>query len=652
MPRASATEWVLLATALATAATAQDNPSELPEVVVTATRTPTRADDVTSSVSVISGEEIERRGETTTAEALRGAPGLDVTQFGTEGRSAFAAIRGAAPDQVLVLLDGVEANSPTVGQFDFANLTTDNIDRIEVLRGGGGTLYGSEAIGGVINVVTRRGEGPLHVTASGEAGRAAAHREVLGVNGAQGPFALSGTTSFSAADGFQAVNDDYRNFSTVWRADADVLPSATVRGFVRYTTARAGLPNFNVVDSRLDPDAHSRSDFFLGKGEWEHALTGALTYRASASFLRDNERFHDEEMTAGGGAEPVVVARFPSEIIGADTQLDYRWRGFALSTVGGEFKERSARVFKLQRVDEASEEVETERFNANRSSVAVFGQQQLTFLEDTLRGVGGVRYDRIDRFGDVVTWSGSGSYLVRPTRTRFRLSYAEGFRAPTFDELFEPGLGNPNLQPERSREVDVGLTQELFDGRLRLEPTYFHRRVRNLIEEIADELPGPVAGIPEGTATRNLDARLDGVEIATRLRPLRWLTLWGTYTYLHFRTPTGTLLNRPHHRGTVSAVGERSDLLRAGDHASASVVVHAVGRRDSADPFDRRAPFSPRETGGYARTDLSFLYHVSGRLAPLTLFVTLRNLFDRDYSESIGFPAPPARFLVGFRYQY
>src|SRR5215468_156071 len=161
--------------------------AELPEVVVTATRTKTEAAEVTNTVSVIPGNVINERDQSTVSDALRGSPGLDVTQFGSLGQSSFASIRGAAPDQVLVQLDGVQVNSPTVGQFDFANLTTDGIDRIEILRGGGGTLYGSEAIGGVINVLTRRGTGPLTVSAVGEGGRSATQRELLGLSGAYGP---------------------------------------------------------------------------------------------------------------------------------------------------------------------------------------------------------------------------------------------------------------------------------------------------------------------------------------------------------------------------------------------------------------------------------------------------------------------------------
>src|SRR5262245_48080641 len=248
---------VVAALLMATSALAQQVPderTELPDVVVTATRTKTRSDDVTTRVSVISDETISHRDQATVAEAMRGSPGLDIVQFGSLGQSAFASIRGAAPDQVLVLLDGVEVNTPTVGLFDFANLTTDAVDRVEILRGAGGTLYGTEAIGGVINVLTARGDGPFTLAASGEGGRAATQRELANLRGAAGRFAVNGTLSYLASDGFQ-TNDDYENFSTVWRGDADLLPTGTLTAIVRYTGSRRGLPQFNVVDDVVDPDA-------------------------------------------------------------------------------------------------------------------------------------------------------------------------------------------------------------------------------------------------------------------------------------------------------------------------------------------------------------------------------------------------------------
>ena len=648
--------WLVLGLVFVTVcrATAEDlQRMNLPDVVVTATRTETQLNETTTAVTTVSGQAIERREQTMTADALRPVPGTDITEFGSAGHSAFASIRGAAPDQVLVLIDGVKVNDPTTGQYDFANLTTENIDRIEVLRGGGGTLYGADAIGGVINILTPRGEGPFRFSLSGEGGSGGTHREVLGVNGSHGPLALSGTVSSLMTDGFLRINDDYRNFSTIWRSDVDVLPKGTLRGFLRYTNARTGLPYFNIVEGRLDPDAHSRSDFFLAKGEWSHALTDNLHYRVSTSIVRDNERYQDDQIDEeeGDEVERVVRAHFPTEILTAETQWDYLWRNMALTTVGFEFQESSAHIFKSELAEDDDGDREISTSNPNRSNVALYLQQQLWGFEDTARAVGGLRYDHYDQFGDEVTLSGSGSYLIRPTSTRLRLGYAEGFRVPTFNELFEPSLGNPQLRPEHSWEINAGFVQEFTDLPVSFESTYFYRKVHNLIEEVADQLPGAIH-IPEDEITpltRNLDARIQGVEVISQARPWPWLTLHGNYTYLDFKTPTGTLLNRPRHRGSFVATTIRNNLFASGDYGTLSLLVFAVGPRDSADPRD---DFAPEKAPGYARTDLALSYRFSGRLAPVTLHATIRNLFDNNYSESLGFRAPPLRFLVGLSYPF
>jgi len=627
-------------------ARAEEPVKQLPEVVVTATRTEMQSEDVTNSVSVVSGKEITQRDQQFVGDALRGAPGMDVTEFGAPGQTTFATIRGTNPDQVLVLMDGVDVNTPTVGQFDFANLTTDNVDHIEILRGGGGALYGSEAIGGVVNVLTQRGSGPFHLTADAEGGSADTQHERVGINGAQGPFSLAGTASYLSTDGFQPLNDDYWNFSTVWRGDLDLLPTGTLRAFVRYNESRTGLVNFDVFQDRLDPHAYARDNFFLTKGEWEHAPTDAFNYRAAISWVRDNPRYRGTQVDEGEDELETVTSHTPSEQTEVEAQANYRWPQFALSTIGMEYREQWAEL------DETGpDEDDASSIRANRSIIGVYAQEQLQLLDDTLRGVGGVRYDHYDGFGDQVTASGSASYLIRPTQTRVRVGYADGFRAPTFDELYGP-LGNPDLLPETSWEIDAGLTQDLFDGRLRFEPTYFYREVHNLIEEVTDELP-PVAGVPEEERAENFSStRMQGVELIARTQPVSWLTLSGNYTYLNFVTPTGALVNRPRHRGNLTAAGHWEDVVAKGDRVTATTLVYLVGGRDSPNPFNAEEPFSPAPISSYGRVDVALAYHFGSRLSGLALTATARNLFNRDYSESIGFPAPPANFLAGLRYEF
>ncbi len=650
----------LLLTALAAFPALAQEEGQLGEIVVTATRTRVRTEDTGVSISVLNRDQVEHSEEPLVSQSLFGAPGTDVLEFGSPGDSAFISIRGAAPDQVVVLIDGVEVNTPTVGQFDLADFTNDNVNRIEVLRSSGGTLHGSGAIGGVVNILSERGEGPFRVNANVAAGSAWTNQEQLEVVGASGPFSLRGSTSYYGSQGFLPKNDAYRNTTTAWRADFDVLPHATARAFVRYNSAKKGLANFNVADGVIDSDARRRQDFLLLKGEWEHLVADNLSYLLSMSFVRDNPRYRDDGFSPEDPKEfesPLVLVHIPSEIVGANAQANYTVGDWSVTSIGVDFKERSARAFRkfyekeIEDDGEIEYEREIENFRANRSNIGAFAQEQIQLFDSHLHAVGGVRYDKYDGFGDRFTGSASAAYRLPVLGTRLRAGFAQGFRAPTFDELYELA-GNPNLKSETSWEVTAGVTQEFWGGRARLEPTYFHRKVHNLIEEVVDQLPGPIAPPAEedeeNLLARNLDATFDGAEILGMVQPWKWMWLSANYTYLDYKTPTAELLNRPRHRGSATLGFTHTGLRRNDDRCSAAVQVFGVGRRDSANPAD---DFEVEKLAGYVRTDLHLAYNPGGTWSAFSVSAGVRNLFDKDYQQSIGFPAPPATFLIGFHYR-
>src|SRR5205823_10699091 len=227
----------------------------LPPVVVTATRTETPQQDVTTSISVITTKDIEAQHAETVLEALRNVPGVDVVQSGSRGTTTSVFIRGSESDHVLVLIDGVEVNSTTVGAFDFAHLTTENVERIEILRGAGGTLYGSQAIGGVINIITKRGQGPLEAGLSLEGGNGSTHRQALTLRGSAGRLGYSFSGARTESQGFHSVNDDYRNLAASGRLDYQVTEDAILRGIFHFVKTDQGLFNNNNFASQPDPNA-------------------------------------------------------------------------------------------------------------------------------------------------------------------------------------------------------------------------------------------------------------------------------------------------------------------------------------------------------------------------------------------------------------
>jgi vitamin B12 transporter len=612
----------------------QQQATRLSPVVVTATRTETPIAETPASVTVVTAEEIEQQQAVTVTEVLRAVPGLDFAQNGSRGTTTSVFIRGAESDQTLVLIDGVEVNSVTLGAFDFSNLTTENIDRIEVLRGGGGTLYGSQAIGGVINIITKKGEGTPTASVSAEGGNGSTHREVLTFSGGQGIVGFSGAVASIDTDGFRRFNDGYRNFSTNLRLDVMPIPTGAFRGFFRYTDAKMGLFNNKNYLSVPDLNARQLDNFLLVKGEWEHTLGNVFNYRVAGSYVRDNQRFFDEpdrfdEFGSG-------ISRIPVETVTGEIQANYYWRDLSVLTFGFEVEEKSAMV-------ESNFGGFRTRYDKSRNNFAYYLQEQLRLLNERLFMVGGFRIDDNEDFGTHVTPAGSIAYVIPWLGTKLKGGIANGFRAPNFNELFYPNFGNPDLDAELSSEWDIGFEQSVWDNFFSLEAVYFDRRVKGLIEGVVVD--------PENfifQAQNKGRADIQGVEVIPVLRPLPDLTLSGSFMFLDFVTSDGRLLRRPSERGTLHANYRRRNLLWSDDSLNLHLGLRVVGDRDDIDPLSGAA----RTNSMFATTNVAVSYSFPSTLAPLsqvTVYGKIENLFDRNYQEVLGFRSPPLNYLIGMK---
>ena len=606
--------------------------SQLEPVVVTATRAETPLKEVSTAVTVITQEDIQQQQAKTVAEALRNVPSLNVAQNGSRGTETSVFIRGASEDQTLVLIDGVEVNSVTLGKFDFANLTTENIERVEIVRGGGGTLYGSQAIGGVINIITKKGEGAPTASVSAEGGNGSTHREALSFSGSRGIVGFSGAVAYVDAGGFRPFNDGYRNFSTSLRLDASLLPQGALRGFLRYSGAEVGLFNNKNYIPVPDPNARQLDDFVLVKGEWEHAPSGAFSYRVAGAYVKDNQRFFDEP----DKFDPIdfTVARIPIEMKTGEFQGNYSWRDLSITTFGFEFEEKSADV-------RSNSNFGPSAFNKSRDNFAYYLQERLRLLHERLFLTAGFRVDDNQDFGTQVTPSWSLVYLIPRSGTKLKGGFTAGFRAPTFNELFFPNFGNPQLGPELSSEWDVGFEQNLWGQRFSVETVYFSRRVKGLIEPV---LVDPKNFIFQAQNLGRVDVQ--GVEVIPVLRLLPGLTLSGSFTFLDFATKDGHLLHRPSEQGTVRVTYQRPILRGTDDLLTFNLNLDVVGDRDDVDPL-RGFRTNPM----YARTDVAVSYTLPVNFlsfSRLTVYSKISNLFDRSYQEVLGFKSPPLNYLAGF----
>jgi vitamin B12 transporter len=647
------------------AATKKQEEQKLKPVVVTATKIEQPLAEIGTTITVVEDSQIESQKIEKVQEVLRQVPGVQVTQTGSPGAETDVSIRGASASQTLVLLDGVEVNAGATGSFDFANLTTDNLDRIEVLRGAGGSLYGSQAIGGVVQLISPEGEGAPKASLVSEGGNHASSRQVGTFSGAEGNLGYSGAVSYFSTEGYRHNNDSSDNLAGNIRLDYHLSDDTIIRGFARYFRSNVSLSNFSISNFPPiidNPTAHQRSEFMLFNGAIEHHFGEQLVATANAFFVRDQIRINEVPFAAFMGSE---VDRIPDEIRGGELNAVYTWsrrpeswaKGFR-TLVGFDFKDRWVRDFGAFVFPGFP--ASTTVFTARRQEYAGYLEQEASFLNGHILATGGFRVDGNSDFGKEVSPSWSVSIPIDKISTTLRGSYSEGFRAPSFNELDFPGFGNPNLKAETSSEYDGGFTTR-FGERASITTTYFSRRVHDLIVTVpCKTTPGSCAfGSEAGNAAR---VDVQGVEIVPQVTLIKGLTFGGHVTVLDethkdapldfakaFLTPPRPLRVAKH---TASALLQyvRSETFLPNDRVTASVNYIFVGDRDDITPAGAIANHN-----AYHRVDAVVSYALGRPLNVVRneeVFARVTNAIDRTYSEAFGFKAPPVTFLAGVKLDF
>lgn len=632
------------------AAGAQERPLET--VVVTATRIAQPIEAATTSIDVITADDIESRRADNAIEVLRDVPGVNLVQQGSPGTSASLFIRGANAEQTLTLLDGVTVNSTTLGQFNYGTLVTDNIDRIEVLRGYGGTLYGSAAVGGVVNVLTQPGSGPPSISLRGEGGNGGTQRYVMNLGGKKGIVGVSGSVGYGSSGGFQPVNDDYTNLTSTLRVDADLVERGTLRGFFRYIDAVTGLYNNLYYLSQPDPNARFSDELYLFKGEWEHQPLDAFSYRLSGYVTHETQVYTDPDPPFPGSS---IRSTTPTQINDGQAQANYYFRNIGITTAGFEFQEQLARPKYLNSA--ANGGTESQSFDASRSMYSGYLLQQILLLDERLIGTGGFRVDAYEGFGEEVSPSFTAGYRhdwddTERWSTHIKGSYAEGFRAPTFNELYFPNYGNPNLDAETSSEWDGGAEQNIWGPAVTVSGTYFFRRANRLIQGVFD--PATFLFQAQNVGRADVQGVETGVILApftvlAQAPPLTNFTLKGWYTYLDWDVVggNGTLLRRPHNTMSAVARWQFTDAFRSDDRIDMTAAVNFVGNRADADP----TTFTIATNPNYTVVDGALTYSTAvpevSWLEQIAVYCRINNMFDRNYQQALGFQAPPINWVLG-----
>ncbi len=589
-----------------------------------------------SSVTVITSQDLEAKQNRTVPDALSDVPGLNVVQAGGPGGATSVFIRGANSNHTKVLIDGIDVGDPTsaTGAFDFGHLLTSGIDRIEVLRGPQSGLYGSDAIGGVIDIRTKPGSGPAQVTGSVEAGSFATFNQTAGVSGSSGPFSYSFnaahlhagsipvTPSELLAPGQARIDDTYDNKTYTARVGLEVSRTFDLGVTARYIETALAFtgsqvdcppPAYICVGSPESTQSHSFTEQLFTRA-FAHQTLFSGTFEHTFGVGYTDYRRKDED--------PLYGISFNN-----GDRVKFDWTGTAKLAPGQFLTLGAERQF---------DEIVNSPISARIANSAGFVQLQSNFGE-RLFNVASVRYDSSDRFGDVTTYRIAPAFLIPETGTKLKASYGTGFKAPSLNELYVSYpwwffFANPDLKPEESTGYDAGFEQALFGKRVQFGATYFHNDVTNLItyEAIA----------PAYTTYVNLaHAKIDGAETFLAFKPLSDLTLRADYTYTMAMDAQQSweLLRRPKHKVSLGAQWQATGAL------SLSTTVIRIGDFVDTDRYG----LTPRlNAPGHTVVNLAGAYDLGGGL---TAFARIDNLFDEHYQDPTGYTRPGFGAFAGMK---
>ena len=603
----------------------QEEVEELGDVVVSATKLETPSKEVASSLTVIPRAKIERMQNRSVTDVLRTVPGVDIAGSGGPGQPTSVFLRGAKSEHTLVLIDGVEMNDPiSPGRsFNFANLTTDNIERIEVLRGPQSTLYGSDAIGGVINIITKKGKGKPGGFVSAEGGSFSTWRERAHASGSYKwldyslGFSRLDTDGISAADE-DAGNDEedgYGNTSLSARLGITPTEMFNVDTLLRYTDALVDLDNSGGLGGE-DPNHESDQEELFLRTEAQLSLLDELWEQELGVSLTDYERDirNDTDLMH---PDSLSQSDYDGRIVQFDWQHNLYLHETNTLTLGLETEEERGEYSFFSESAWGTTSTTFDEETARTNSAYI--QDQIR-LADSFFTTLGARLDDHEDFGSETTYRIAPAYLFQETGTKIKASYGTGFKAPSLYQLFSQ-YGDEDLAPEESTGWDVGVEQYLMEDKLTLGATYFGNEFDDLIE------------FNSGTSSfRNVaEAESSGVELSADYRPIEELTTGLSYTYTDTEDETtGKELLRRAENKVGFNIGY--DVL---ENWNVSMEIAYVGERDDNDYSTW--PASRIELDDYVLVDVASSYKLTENTE---LFGRVENLFDEDYQEVKGYGTP------------
>jgi vitamin B12 transporter len=621
-----------------------DNPQSYDEIVVVATRTPEPLDQVGNSVTVLDTPAIQASQATEISDLLVQTPGVTQARSGGMGQPSSVFIRGADSDQTLVLIDGVQVSDPSdpAGGFDFAHLLVGDIGRVEILRGPQSTLWGSDAMGGVVNITTIKPTQAFTVDGEGEAGSRGTGYARAGMGGASDRIDWRVAGGYLTTDGISAFD---KHFGGIER---DGYHNAAASGTLTIRPAD-GL-SFDLREyfyhARTDFDGYPPPNYVFGDTS-EYGLTDQLVLYGGVNLdlwdglLKNRVAFEYNEVQREDYNPILPVAE---TFYGAGRTRAFEYQGTLAIAPGyqavfGAESRRSTFSTASPSVYDPDPGPNTGRADIG----SLYGQFQASPLAG-LTLTAGVRWDQHNVFGSHVTGTAAAAWLLNDRTTVLRASFGQGFKAPSLYQLFSP-YGNTALKPETDDAWDAGVEQRLFAGDVSLRATWFSRDTDNVIDfaSCANNAAPLCATEPYGFYDNIVRAKAQGVELEADAKLTAALSAAVNYTYTHSydTAPGGAdfgkyLPRRPENAANVSLT-----------YAWPSGLSTTVALRYAGRSFDDEANTIP--LSAYTLVDLRAAYTVS---EALEIYARVENLFNRYYETAYQYGQLGRGGFVGVRARY
>lgn len=609
---------------------------ELKEIVVTAGRTPIEEGKTGRAVTVITGKQLEEYQVRYLADALRLVPGFSVSRSGTKGGMTNIRVRGAESNHLLVMVDGVEMNAASGDAYDFGALQAADIERIEILRGPQSAFWGSNALAGVVNIITKGGKRDgFKISGTVEGGSQNSWLGGVLLQGGAENYDIGLGVSYRRTDGFNisAIGDEKdgdENLTLNGKLNVDLSDTAKLDATLRYVKNRTDLDNMTSVNPEDSIGLEGKSSDLLG--------SVGLTWTALDDALTQKLRF-----TGSDRKYEYIAPDYPAENKGRRLTASYQ-ATYAFDTpsfadahhkiTGGiEWKQEQFRQVPV--TFPVYDETQFEKHK--RSMYSFIGEYNGEFADQFFVNLG-LRHDVNKDFADATTFSLSGAWAIPDTNARLHSSVGTGVTNPTFYEQFgyipSSFVGNPDLKPEKSLGWDIGLEYAFFDGLLVADVTYFNQDLRDEIVTVYN---------PDWTSTvKNLDgkSRRHGVEVAATLNLFHGFTAGGSYTYLSSKGADDLdAVRRPRHSGSLN-------MAYTFYENRAQIFGEAIFNGKMQDTAFIGGASSRVNLDSYTTVNIGGSYKFTDKLEG---YARIENLFDKKYQEVYGYNTPGRSAFAGLK---